>query len=129
MFEEELLAGKWVHLTEIDPEEDAAVEAAWTQNPGYRLLMEYDKPRGWTAAEIKKHYETHLKDSDEHRNEFHFGITGQYQQPPGRECSPSPRWHGLTGRCCSASVLGMCATCRTGAPKPSNWPWDICLMS
>jgi RimJ/RimL family protein N-acetyltransferase len=74
MFEQELLAGKYVHLTEIDPEEDAAIEAAWTQNPCYRLLMEYDKPRGWTAGEIKKHYESHLKDSDEHRNEFHFGI-------------------------------------------------------
>lgn len=74
MFEQELMAGKYVHLTEIDPEVDAAVEAAWTQNPCYRLLMEFDKPRGWTAAELKKHYETRLKDSDEHRREFYFGI-------------------------------------------------------
>ncbi|NMB54028.1 MAG: GNAT family N-acetyltransferase [Leptolinea sp.] len=74
MFEHELMAGKNVHLTEIDPETDAMVEAAWTQDPVYRLLMEYDKPRGWTADELKKYYEAHLKDSDEHRNEFHFGV-------------------------------------------------------
>ncbi len=74
MFEQELMAGKYVHLTEIDPDVDAALEAAWTQNPRYRLLMQYDKPRGWTAEELKKHYETHLKDSDEHRREFYFGI-------------------------------------------------------
>jgi RimJ/RimL family protein N-acetyltransferase len=74
MFEQELFAGKWIHLTAIDPEEDAAAEAVWTAAPNYRLLMEYKKDRGWTPAEIKKYYETHLKDSDEHRNEFHFGI-------------------------------------------------------
>jgi RimJ/RimL family protein N-acetyltransferase len=74
MFEQEILAGKWVHLTAIDPEEDAGKEAAWTANPHYRLLMEYGKNRGWTPTELKKYYETHLKDSDEHRNEFHFGI-------------------------------------------------------
>ncbi len=61
MFEQELMAGKYVHLTEIDPDVDAALEAAWTQNPRYRLLMQYDKPRGWTAEELKKHYETHLR--------------------------------------------------------------------
>lgn len=74
MFEQEIMAGKWVHLTAIDPEEDAGIEAAWTSNLQYRLLMEYEKERGWTPAEIKKYYETHLKDSDEHRNEFYFGI-------------------------------------------------------
>ncbi len=74
MFEEEIMAGKWIHLTEIDPDEDAAIEAAWTQDARYRLLMEYDKPRGYTPAEMKKHYETHLQDSDAHRKEFYFGI-------------------------------------------------------
>ncbi len=74
MFEQDLLSGKQVHLAEIDPDVDAVVEAAWTNDPCYRLLMEYDKPRGYTASELKKYYETHLKDSDEHRREFYFGI-------------------------------------------------------
>jgi RimJ/RimL family protein N-acetyltransferase len=74
MFEQELLSGKRVHLAEYDPDVDAAVEAAWTNDPCYRLLMEYEKNRGWTPGELKKHYETHLKDSDEHRGEFYMGI-------------------------------------------------------
>jgi RimJ/RimL family protein N-acetyltransferase len=74
MFEKELMAGKWVHLAAIDADEDAGPEAVWTANPHYRLLMEYEKDRGWTPGELKKYYETHLKDSDDHRNEFHFGI-------------------------------------------------------
>jgi RimJ/RimL family protein N-acetyltransferase len=74
MFEQELLSGKRVHLAEYDPDVDAAVEAAWTNDPCYRLLMEYEKHRGWTPGELKKHYETHLKDSDEHRGEFYMGI-------------------------------------------------------
>lgn len=74
MFEQDLMEGKQIHLAAIEPDEDAALEAAWTADARYRLLMEYEKNRGWTPAEMKKHYETHLKDSDEHRNEFHFGI-------------------------------------------------------
>jgi len=74
MFEQELLSGKRVHLAEYDPDVDAAVESAWTNDPCYRLLMEYEKNRGWTPGELKKHYETHLKDSDEHRGEFYMGI-------------------------------------------------------
>ncbi len=70
------MAGKWVHLTEYDPEEDAATEAAWTRDARYRLLMEYDRPREYTPAEVKKHYETFLQESDSSHRQFHFALRG-----------------------------------------------------
>lgn len=74
MFEEEIMAGKWVHLTEYEPEENAAAEAAWTRDVRYRLLMEFDHPREYTPAEIKKHYETGLEESNTSRRQFYFAL-------------------------------------------------------
>ncbi len=74
MFEEEIMAGKWLHLTEYDPEEDAAAEAVWTQDPRYRLLMEYDRLREYTPAEMKKQAETCLQDSNTSRRQFYFAM-------------------------------------------------------
>jgi hypothetical protein len=117
MFEQDLLSGKQVHLAEIDPDVDAVVEAAWTNDPCYRLLMEYDKPRGYTASELKKYYETHLKDSDEHRREFYFGIKANTDNRlAGVLAIPQVEW---SNRVLHFHIgFGDVCDCKTGSRSP-----------
>ncbi|GAP21729.1 GNAT family N-acetyltransferase [Leptolinea tardivitalis] len=101
MFEEDIMAGKWLHLTEIDPEEDAAVEATWTCNSRYRLLMEYDLPRGYIAGEMKKYYETCLEKSDSRRREFYFAMRANTDNRfAGVFTIPSVEWTNRAAQFC-----------------------------
>ena len=65
-----LFQGKLVKLTAPDPEKDAAVEAAWTQNLEYLRLVSSRIARPLSAGQIKKAYAELEKDSSSRC--FHF---------------------------------------------------------
>ena len=61
-------------LTALDSKEDAPVVAAWTQDSRYIPLSVNTPPYPMSAAQAKRMLDDLLKEADEKRNTFWFGI-------------------------------------------------------
>lgn len=70
----QLFTGERVCLDAPDPERDAAVEAQWTHDPEYLRMVGFEPPRPLSTAQVKKKYETQLKEMQEQRNAFWFHL-------------------------------------------------------
>ena len=75
-----LFEGEWVHLTPIDPEQDAQVESKWTHNPRYLRMLYSEPARPLSPAQVKKKYEAIEKEAEEGKNLFHFAIRTRTEQ-------------------------------------------------
>ncbi|MCP4361407.1 MAG: GNAT family N-acetyltransferase [Chloroflexi bacterium] len=63
-----------IRLTALDTKEDAPALAAWTQDGRYLPLQENTPPHPMSVAQAKKMLDELLKEADEKRNSFWFGI-------------------------------------------------------
>jgi RimJ/RimL family protein N-acetyltransferase len=61
-------------LTAIDAEDDAATLSAWTQDSCYIALSEEKPPRPLSKAQAKEAIDALIKEENEKRNSFWFGI-------------------------------------------------------
>lgn len=75
MIETQLFEGTNIHLTAVEPEQDAAVESAWTQD------LDYIRKAYWlkiamplTAYQLKKAYEDEQKETSGSGNSFQFSV-------------------------------------------------------
>lgn len=69
-----LFQGKLICLAAIDHENDAEIEAKWTNDADYLRLHELAPARPLSPAQLKKKYEAIEKDQEESRSLFYFTI-------------------------------------------------------
>ncbi|NMC79786.1 MAG: GNAT family N-acetyltransferase, partial [Chloroflexi bacterium] len=74
MIETPLFESRTLRLTEVDLEQDPAVEAAWTQDLDYVRWFRQEPPRPLASFEIKKYYQKLLKPDGEDSAVFHFAV-------------------------------------------------------
>jgi RimJ/RimL family protein N-acetyltransferase len=74
MINRPLFEGKTIHLTALDAKEDGPTLAAWTQDSRYISLSEGTPPHPLSPMQAEKALGELLKDADEKRNSFWFGV-------------------------------------------------------
>lgn len=79
---DQLFQGARVRLTAPEPEQDAAVEAAWTTDPEYLRLADAAPARPQSAAQIKKRYEEQAK--EKRHNRIAFAVRAAAAEGPER---------------------------------------------
>jgi len=74
MFNTPLFTAETIRLTAVDAKEDSPALADWTQDSRYIPLMDQAPPHPLSAAQAEKMLGELLKEADEKRNSFWFGI-------------------------------------------------------
>jgi RimJ/RimL family protein N-acetyltransferase len=74
MMHRQLFEGPNLRLAPVDPEKDAAAEAAWSYDLDYTGTIRSGQIRPLAGFELKKHYEELQKKSDENGTQFTFAI-------------------------------------------------------
>jgi RimJ/RimL family protein N-acetyltransferase len=74
MINRPLFEGTVIRLTALDAKEDGATLAAWTQDSRYISLSEGTPPHPLSPAQAEKVLDELLKDANEKRNSFWFGV-------------------------------------------------------
>lgn len=79
---EQLFQGARLSLTAHEPDQDAAVEARWTNDPEYLRLVSNEPARPLSAAAIKKKYEEQEKEKNHRRLSFALRLRGEAAPAP-----------------------------------------------
>jgi len=87
---DQLFQGNNIILAPIDHENDAVIEAKWTEDPEFLSMISTQPVRPLAAAQVKKKYEQIEKKSAEERDLFYFTI-----RPKGESESAAPRLIGF----------------------------------
>jgi RimJ/RimL family protein N-acetyltransferase len=74
MMHQQLFEGPNIRLAPIDPEKDAAVEAAWMYDLDYTQTLRWGQTRPLASFELKKYYEDAQKKAEDRGSIYNFAI-------------------------------------------------------
>jgi RimJ/RimL family protein N-acetyltransferase len=74
MMHRQLFEGPNIRLAPVDPEKDAAAEAAWTYDLDYAQTLRWGQARPLATFELKKYYEGVQKKTEDKGSVFLFAI-------------------------------------------------------
>ena len=80
----QLFKGRLIYLGPINRDQDAGVEARWTQDSDYLQMLGVDLVRPLSPARVKKQYDEIEKDMDEKRNQYYFSIRRRENEEDGK---------------------------------------------